>query len=60
MDVFHDHGFTRAQLRETRGDRVLAWHLDVHGIPDAKFPDPAMPWGLVSVVHRLAERRTNR
>jgi hypothetical protein len=58
--LFHDHGFTRAQLRETSGWRVLAWHLEAHGIADADFPDAAMPWGLVSVVHRLAERRTDR
>jgi hypothetical protein len=52
--LFHEHGFTRAQLRETSGQRVLAWHLEAHGIQDADFPDGAMPWGLESVVHRLA------
>ena len=52
--LFHEHGFTRAQLRETDGGTVLAWHLEAHGIPDADFTAGAMPWGLVSVVHRLA------
>jgi hypothetical protein len=52
--LFHDHGFTRTQLRETDGGKVLAWHLEAHGIPDANFPRSAMPWGLESVVHRLA------
>jgi hypothetical protein len=52
--LFREHGFTRAQLRQRSGWQVLAWHLDAHGIPDAGFPDTAMPWGLESVVHRLA------
>jgi hypothetical protein len=52
--LFHEHEFTRAQLGGTTGRQVLAWHLGAHGIPDADFPDGAMPWGLESVVHRLA------
>ena len=52
--LFHDHGFTRAQLRGSGGQVVLRWHLEAHGIPDAPFGRAAMPWGLVSVVHRLA------
>lgn len=52
--LFHEHGFTRSQLRERNGWAVLQWHLEAHGISDADFPGSAMPWGLVSVVHRLA------
>jgi hypothetical protein len=56
--LFHEHGFTRRQLREPSARVVLAWHLREHGLTGARFPNGAIPWGLVSVVHRMADDRS--
>jgi hypothetical protein len=53
--LFHDHGFKREQLRETRARILLGWHLQTHNLPvDTEFPRSAIPYGLVRVVHRIA------
>jgi hypothetical protein len=57
--LFHDHAVSRDQLRENRSMVILHWHLQAHGLPaDTPFDPIAIPWGLVSVVHRLAAEGT--
>jgi hypothetical protein len=54
--LFHTHGFTRDQLRETRAVVIMRWHLDAHGLPIAQtFTSDQIQWGLVGLPHRLAE-----
>ena len=53
--LFHEHGFTRDQLRETSCLVILNWHLDAHGLPiGGDLADSAIPWGMVGAVHNLA------
>ena len=54
--LFHVHGFTRDQLRETRSAVIMRWHLDAHGLPiEREFTSDEIQWGLVGLPHRLAE-----
>jgi hypothetical protein len=56
--LFHEHGFTRDELRVRSALVILRWHLQAHGLPaDAPFSSKAIPWGLVGVVHGLAAER---
>jgi hypothetical protein len=57
--LFHVHGVSRERLREHRALVVLGWHLEAHGLSrNTPISRSAMPWGMESVVHRLAGERS--
>jgi hypothetical protein len=56
--LFHEHGFTREQLSVNKAAIVLRWHLEAHGLAaDTPFSSAAIPWGLVTVVHRIVDEK---
>ena len=53
--LFHEHGLTRDQLRETRAAVLGAWHLHAHALRiDVPFSSQELQWGLITKVHRMA------